>query len=41
MANELIKPITNEIVNSTIEPPVIQALKRSIRVRTEPKRYGF
>ena len=40
-ADESIKPTTIELVDSTNEPPVIQAPRKSIRVRTEHKMYRF
>ena len=40
-ADELIKPITVELDDSTDEPPVIQAPRKSIIVRTEHKMYRF
>ena len=30
-----------EVADSTVDPPVEQALRRSTKVRTEPERYGF
>ena len=40
-ADELIKPITVELTDSTDEPPVIQAPRKSVRVRTEHEMYRF
>ena len=40
-ADEPIQPTTAELIDSTDEPLIIQAPRRSIRVRTEPERYGF
>ena len=33
--------MTAEAVDSVVDPPVEQAPRRSIRVRTEPERYRF
>ena len=35
------KPTTVEHANSTNEPPVIQAPRKSVRVRTEHEMYRF
>ena len=40
-AEEPIKPTTVELVDSTYEPPVIQAPRKSDRVRTEHEMYRF
>ena len=40
-ADELIKPITVELADSTDEPPVKQASRKFIRVRTEREMYRF
>ena len=39
--DEPIKPTTVELANSTDVPPIIQAPRKSIRVRTEHKMYRF
>ena len=39
--DEPIKPITAELVDSTVKPPIILASRRSIRVRTEHEMYEF
>ena len=39
--DELIKPITVELADSTDEPPVIQAPRKSVRVRTKHEMYRF
>ena len=33
--------MTTEVADSVVDPPVEQAPRRSIRVRTEPERYRF
>ena len=40
-ADEPIKPTSIELVDSTDEPPVIQAPRKFIRVRTEHEMYRF
>ena len=40
-ADEPIEPTTVEVADSVVDPPVEQPLRRSIRVKTEPVRYGF
>ncbi len=40
-ADEPIKPTTVELVDSTVEPPIIQDPKRYVRVRTKPEMYRF
>ena len=40
-ADEPIKPITIELVDSTDKPSVIQAPRKSVRVRTEHEMYRF
>ena len=37
-ADEPIEPTTGDVADSIVDPPVEQALRRSIRVRTEPER---
>ena len=41
MADKLIKPTTVELADSIDEPPVIQALRKSVRVRTKHEMYRF
>ena len=36
-----LKPTTVELADSTNEPPVIQAPRKSVRVRTEQEMYRF
>ena len=40
-ADELIKPITIELADSTEEPPVVQAPRKYVRVRTKHEMYRF
>ena len=40
-AEDLIKPTTVELIDSTYELPVIQAPRKSVRVRTEHEMYRF
>ena len=39
--DEPIEPTTVEVVDLVVDPSVEQTPRRSIRVRTEPIRYGF
>ena len=39
--DEPIKPITIELVDSAVEPLIIQAPRRSIRVRAKLEKYIF
>ena len=40
-ADEPTEPMTAEVADLLVDPPVEQAPRRSTRVRTEPERYGF
>ena len=39
--DEPIEPTIAEVADSVVDPPIEQTPRRSIRVRTEPVRYGF